>query len=155
MLVVQHLYIGREEIDMHLEIEELEYFTPVYCWSSRPDSRRSSRVERESVADFFTSRFRVFKSDLYSLSFARSMAFCAGGKVRASRSIFLICRDKQRHAIMPWPERNPLQRNSIYNVKRWEFHEMYGGLCLESWVIQMIWHFFAHCCVQSLLMLIH
>jgi hypothetical protein len=30
-ILVMHLYIGREEIDMHLEIEELEYFTPVYC----------------------------------------------------------------------------------------------------------------------------
>ena len=28
---VVHLYIQREEIDMHLKIEELEYFTPVYC----------------------------------------------------------------------------------------------------------------------------
>ncbi len=56
-------------------------------------SRRSSLIERGgsiAVADFFTSRFSVFRSDLYSLSLARRVAFSFGSKVRASRSILRI-----------------------------------------------------------------
>lgn len=69
------------------------------CASAIPDSNNSSCATRSDLADvsFLTSLFNLFRSDLYSLSLARSIAFKFGCKLLASRSIFLIWHSSNIH----------------------------------------------------------
>ena len=71
--------------------------------SAIPDSNKSSRAAWFELADaiLLTSLFKLFRSDLYSLSLARSTAFTFGCRLLASRSIFRIWRNMGKAHIQP------------------------------------------------------
>ena len=74
----------------HIDIEDKH----TMAWFARPDSINSSLelIYSTDEAALFTSFFKLFKSDLYSLSFARRADFWLGCKLRASKSILQICK---------------------------------------------------------------
>ena len=71
--------------------------------SAIPDSNKASRAAWFELADaiLLTSLFKLFRSDLYSLSLARSTAFTFGCRLLASRSIFRIWRNMGKAHIQP------------------------------------------------------